>query len=249
MGFGIQMKLFPSTLKLILVLLFTSSFSGQAQTQVAFDNEAFRNSIGTTSISATAVMETTSTVTMGQERVWKMSGPFGGDVAALAIDPRNDQRLIVGTNDGQLFRSLDAGVTWQRVKPGVKASGYALGIIHFDHKSPNVIYIGATQIKNAINDATGGAVFVSHDGGESWREIEVMRGRSIRGLVQSVKDENILLIAARDGIYRSKDRGASWERITPDNDPELRNFHSVATDPRDANIIYVGTTHLPWKTR
>ncbi len=248
MGFGYQMRLVPPVLRLILFFLFTTTFSGQAQTQVAFDNEAFRNGLGTASISPATVMETTSTVTMGQERVWKMSGPFGGDVAALAIDPRNGQRLFVGTNDGQLFRSVDAGVTWQRVKPGVKASGYALGIIHFDHQHPNVIYIGATQIKDAINDATGGAIFVSQDGGESWREIEVMRGRSIRGLVQSVKDENMLLIAARDGIYRSKDRGASWERITPDNDPELRNFHSVATDPRDANIIYVGTTHLPWKT-
>ena len=248
MGVGKQTRLFPSVLRFILFFLFICPYASQAQTQVAFDNDAFRAGLGTTSISPLSVMETTSTVTMGQERVWKMSGPFGGDVAALALDPRNGQRLFVGTNDGQLFRSVDAGVTWQRVKPGVKASGYALGIIHFDYNRPNVIYIGATQIKDAINDATGGAIFVSQDGGETWREIEVMRGRSIRGLVQSVKDENTLLVAARDGIYRSKDRGTSWERITPDNDPELRNFHSVATDPRDANIIYVGTTHLPWKT-
>jgi photosystem II stability/assembly factor-like uncharacterized protein len=248
MGFGNQMRFVPPFLRLILFFLFATIFSGQAQTQVAFDNEAFRNGLGGAPLNTAAVMETTSTVTMGQERVWKMSGPFGGDVAAMAIDPRNGQRLFVGTNDGQLFRSTDSGVTWQRVKPGVKAAGYALGIIHFDHTRPNVIYIGATQIKDAVNDATGGAIFVSQDGGESWREIEVMRGRSIRGLVQSVKDENMLLVAARDGIYRSKDRGTSWERITPDNDPELRNFHSVATDPRDANLIYVGTTHLPWKT-
>ncbi|MBL8208490.1 MAG: hypothetical protein JNM09_29945 [Blastocatellia bacterium] len=242
------MRLVSPVLSLILFILITIPFVGKAQTQVAFDNEAFRNGSGGSAINPMAVMETTSTVTMGQERVWRMSGPFGGDVASLAIDPRNAQRLLVGTNDGQLFRSTDAGVTWQRVKPGVKASGYSLGIIHFDHERPNVIYIGATQIKDAINDATGGAIFVSQDGGESWREIEVMRGRSIRGLVQSVKDHNVLLVAARDGIYRSKDRGASWERITPDNDPELRNFHSVATDPRDTNIIYVGTTHLPWRT-
>ena len=246
MGFGNQMRYFPPTLKLILFFLFTYSIVGQAQTQVAFDNEAFRS--GLIAANPAAAMETTSTVTMGQERVWKMSGPFGGDVASMAIDPRNGQRLFVGTNDGQLFRSIDSGVTWQRVKPGVRATGYALSIIHFDYQRPNVIYIGAIQIKDAANDATGGAIYVSQDGGEKWSEIEVMRGRSIRGLVQSVKDENMLLIAARDGIYRSKDRGANWERITPDNDPELRNFHSVATDPRDANIIYVGTTHLPWKT-
>lgn len=246
MGFGMQMRLSPPLLSLIL--FFITIVSAFAQTQISFDNDSFRNGLMGVPGSSVLAMETTSTVTMGQERIWRMSGPFGGDVASMAIDPRNGKRLIVGTNDGQLFRSLDAGVTWQRIKPGVKAIGYSLGIIHFDHERPNVIYIGATQIKDAVNDATGGAIFVSQDGGDSWREIEVMRGRSIRGLVQSAKDPNMLLVAARDGIYRSKDRGASWERITPDNDPELRNFHSVATDPRDTNIIYVGTTHLPWRT-
>ena len=42
--------------------------------------------------------------------------------------------------------------------------------------------------------------------------------------------------------------GKSWKRITPDNDAELRGFHSVAIDPRDSGTIYVGTWHLPWKT-
>lgn len=246
MGLSKQIQ-FNLPLWLALFFLLTVGFLSVAQAQITFNSEMFRGGISST-VSATSVMETASTVTTGQERIWKMSGPFGGDVAALAIDPRNSHRLLVGTNDGQLFRSTDDGLTWQRVKPGVNASGYALGIIHFDRERPNVIYIGAIQIKDAVSDATGGAIFISENGGESWREVEAMRGRSIRGLVQSAKDPNILLVAARDGIYRSKDRGNKWERITPDNDPELRNFHSVATDPRDANIIFVGTTHLPWKT-
>ena len=246
MGFGVQLRFQFSPGWLVTLFFLTIPLT--AQTQVAFDNETFRTGINSTSLHPASVMETTSTVTFGQERVWRMSGPFGGDVASLAVDPRNGKRLFVGTHDGQLFRSQDAGITWQRVKPGLKASGYSLGILHFDYERPNIIYVGATQIRDAANDATGGAVFFSTDSGDTWREIEVMRGRSIRGLVQSMKDTNLLLVAARDGIYRSKDRGNNWERITPENDPELRNFHSVATDPRDANTIYVGTTHLPWET-
>ena len=34
----------------------------------------------------------------------------------------------------------------------------------------------------------------------------------------------------------------------PAKHDDLRNFDSVAFDPRDENIIYAGTYHLPWKT-
>jgi photosystem II stability/assembly factor-like uncharacterized protein len=44
------------------------------------------------------------------------------------------------------------------------------------------------------------------------------------------------------------DEGANWERITPAHHDDLKNFDSVAFDPKDENIIYAGTYHLPWKT-
>jgi len=184
----------------------------------------------------------------GQARLWQMTGPFGGDVTALAIDPRDSGRLFAGTQDGQIFRSTDSGVTWRRIKPGLKAPGFAITAILFDRERPSFVYVGASQIKDARDDATGGAVFRSQDGGEIWRELEGMRGHSVRGLVQAAKDPNVLAVAARDGIYRTLDRGATWQRITPESDPELRGFHSVAIDPRSVDTIYVGTWHLPWKT-
>src|SRR6202171_3317347 len=44
------------------------------------------------------------------------------------------------------------------------------------------------------------------------------------------------------------EEGGTGERITPAKHEDLRNFDSVAFDPRDENIIYAGTYHLPWKT-
>lgn len=186
-----------------------------------------------------------------EQRQWggvQMTGPFGGDVASLAIDPRQSNRIFVGTFDGQIFRSIDGGMIWRRVKPGLQAAGYALTVIRFDRERPGVIYAGASQVKDAPDDVSGGGVFRSEDGGETWQELKAMRGRSVRGLVQAAKDPNVLVAAARDGIYRTLDRGATWSRITPESDPELQGFHSVAVDPRSVDQIYVGTYHLPWKT-
>ncbi len=179
--------------------------------------------------------------TTAAKRVWQMTGPFGGDVVSLAIDPQNSDLILIGTKDGQIFRSTDGGSIWRRLKPGLSTTGFALNVILFDRSRPGFVYLGASE-------ASGGAVFVSEDGGEKWRELEGMRNRSVLGMVQAVSDPAVLAVASRDGIYRTKNRGATWQRITPDNDPELRNFHSVAIDPRDADTLYAGTTHLPWKT-
>ncbi|MGH9769943.1 MAG: WD40/YVTN/BNR-like repeat-containing protein, partial [Blastocatellia bacterium] len=177
-----------------------------------------------------------------------MTGPFGGDVTALTIDPREADRIWLGTSDGQLFRSTDGGNIWRRIRPGIKAPGFAITVILFDREKPGVIYAGMKPQLDLNDEANGGGVFISENDGESWSMLEGMRGRSVRNMTQSVKSPDVLAAAARDGIYYTRDRGQTWERITPANDPELKGFHSVAIDPRDADMIYVGTHHLPWKT-
>jgi photosystem II stability/assembly factor-like uncharacterized protein len=188
------------------------------------------------------------TASEGFDRVWQMTGPFGGDVTALAIDPRDPDRVLIGTSDNQIYRSTDGGVIWKRVRPGLKAPGFSVTVILFDEEKPGVIYVGVKPLVDITEETSGGGLYRSEDNGDSWRSLEGMNGRAVRTLVQSKKDPNVLVAAARNGIYRSTDRGGAWERITPLNDPELTGFHTVAIDPRDVNIIYVGTHHLPWKT-
>ncbi|HEY8460490.1 MAG TPA: hypothetical protein VIM99_08930 [Blastocatellia bacterium] len=182
------------------------------------------------------------------DRLVQATGPFGGDVTAMAIDPRSADRIWIGANDAQIFRSTDGGRVWNRIRPGVKAPGSAITVILHDSEKPGVIYVGLKPLLDLSDDAKGGGVFVSEDDGRTWNMVEGLRGRSVRAMSQSAKDPNTLAVAARDGVYYTTDRGKTWNRITPVNDPELRGFHSVAIDPRDAKIVYVGTHHLPWKT-
>ncbi len=184
----------------------------------------------------------------GYDRVWQMTGPFGGDVTALSINPRNADQILLGTSDGQIYRSTDGGLIWKRVRPGISANGFSVTVILFDREKAGTIYVGVKAVTALGEQTKGGSLYYSEDSGETWREFDGMHGRGVRGLVQSAKDGNLLVLAALDGIYRSVDRGQNWERITPANDPELRGFHSVALDPRDVSIIYIGTNHLPWKT-
>lgn len=238
-------------LKTMASFAFLLSFcAASVPAQVTAELEEFRNATKAWRITYVAPIDLAVSPASEFERarVWQMTGPFGGDVTALAIDPRNSDRIIVGASDGQLFRSTDGGQIWRRLRPGIKMPGFAVTLIVFDHARPGTLYVCLKQLKDAKDDATGGGLFSSQDGGESWREIAALRGHSVRGLTQAAKDANVFVAVARDGIYRSLDHCATWRRITPENDRELSGFHSAAIDPRDIETIYVGTWHLPWRT-
>src|SRR2546422_8530386 len=72
------------------------------------------------------------------DRMVQMTGPFGGDVTAMAIDPRSADRIWIGASDGQIFRSTDGGGVWKQIRPGVKAPGSALTVILLDSEKPGV---------------------------------------------------------------------------------------------------------------
>src|SRR6267378_1988267 len=44
---------------------------------------------------------------------WRITGPSGGDVRSLVVDPNDPDRFYFGTLDGQLYTSTDAGRNWR----------------------------------------------------------------------------------------------------------------------------------------
>ncbi|HLQ52362.1 MAG TPA: hypothetical protein VK129_12745, partial [Terriglobales bacterium] len=78
--------------------------------------------------------------------------------------------------------------------------------------------------------------------------IDALHGKSLRALALANTDPKTIVVGALDGVYRSIDGGDSWKLITPEHHNEMKNFESVAIDPKNPDIIYAGTWHLPWKT-
>ena len=179
-----------------------------------------------------------------QAQVWQAMGPAGGDVRALASDPAHPEQLYLGTTDGAIFTSRDAGADWEPLGLiGENQNALVTGIL-VDPRNSARLY-AATWTREASGE--GGGVFLSSDGGATWRD-SGLAGHAVRALVQSAADPAMLVAGALDGVFLSRDWGESWRRITPAGDAELRNFDSLAIDPRDPLVIYAGTFHLPWKT-
>jgi photosystem II stability/assembly factor-like uncharacterized protein len=174
---------------------------------------------------------------------WKVLGPDGGDARSLSYDPRNPDRIFVGTGNGTIFISHDGGRNWSRSALLGDHNDYVLDHIVVGD-TPDTMFVSAWSVSNGKT----GDLFRSEDGGRTWQSLEGVHGKSIRALGAAAADPRILIAGAIDGIYRSKDRGDTWERISPSNRLELRNIESIAIDPRNPNTIYAGTWHLAWKT-
>jgi photosystem II stability/assembly factor-like uncharacterized protein len=172
---------------------------------------------------------------------WQQVGPPGGDVRSLTADPRDARVLYLGTSDGHVFGSKDAGARWRQLGR-VSSPDTVVFTLMVDRRDSDVIFAGTWP----LSGGKGGA-WRSSDGGQTWKPAGLV-GQTVRAITQAPSDLGTLYAGTLDGVYRSRDDGKNWERITPAGHVDLRNFDSLAVDPSDPNSIYAGTYHLAWKT-
>jgi photosystem II stability/assembly factor-like uncharacterized protein len=172
---------------------------------------------------------------------WSAIGPPGGTVRTLASDPRDPDRIYLGTAQGILYRSDDGGQRWHRLTPGFPRRGCALDAIVVGPRG--VVWIGFWEV-----DARRGGVARSNDGGRTFTMLRGIDQESVRALALASSDPRVMAAGTVSGVFLSRDAGRTWGRITENGDSNLHHIESVAFDPNDAQVLYAGTWHLAWKT-
>lgn len=177
---------------------------------------------------------------------WFAEGPDGGSARSIAADPRNPDHLYLGAANGWIYQTHDGGKQWERLTRVGDRDDLVIDNILVDPADPRHVVVGAWVLADL--DHPDGGLYVSRDGGVSWTSQPEMRGQSIRALALAPSDPRIFVAGTLEGVFRSMDSGAHWERISPKDSEEIHEVESLAVDPKDPNIIYAGTWHLPWKT-
>ena len=108
----------------------------------------------------------------------------GKQIPALAVDPHDPKRLFAavlghpyGPNEERgIFRSTDGGETWQKVLYKDQNTGGS--DVEIDPSNPDVIYASLWEVRegpwedNNEFEGTGGGLFKSTDGGNTWKQLK-----------------------------------------------------------------------------
>jgi hypothetical protein len=146
-------------------------------------------------------------------------------VTSIALDPSDGQTIYAGTIATGIFRSLDAGVSWQAIGADVgRRQIFALAV---DPAAPATVYAGTD---------TGG-VYKSTDGGDSWSPAGLDDFTIVTLLVGP---GGTLHAATRNhGVFRSANGGTSW--IPASAGLPTGDVLALARDPANPGTLYAGT--------
>ncbi|KIL38521.1 hypothetical protein SD70_25660 [Gordoniibacillus kamchatkensis] len=196
---------------------------------------------------------------------WELKGPFlnGWEAYSVLGDSRHGNRIFAGTSHtayGPAIRvSEDFGETWRQIEDGPRyapETGFAMNriwqLVPGAPSQPDTLYAGA-------EDA---GLFVSHDRGETWRELDSLTKHPTRPdwfggaggmclhtiLTDPNNPQRIWVAISAVGVFRSDDGGETWKvcnrglNRVPTGQPDERVgfcIHKMVMSPFDSNTLYM----------
>jgi len=183
---------------------------------------------------------------------WRCIGPSrGGRVVAVSADPVNKMVFYFGACAGGIWKTEDGGVFWRCVSDGFMGTS-AVGSIAVAPSDPNVIYAGTGETAIRLDVSYGDGVYKSTDAGRSWKHIGLRNSKFVGRLCIHPQNPDLVYAAVlgdvfgpntERGVYRSKDGGASWERILYRSD--VAGTIDLTMDPNNPRLMFASM----WEAR
>ncbi len=193
-------------------------------------------------------------------RTWQRMGlEKTGRIGRIDVDPQHPNVVFACAlghaygpqQERGVYRTKDGGETWQRVLFVDEGTGCA--DLDVDPNDPSTIFAGMWSLQvdpwKLASGGTGGGVYVSHDGGDTWKKLSghglPAAGDSIGKVAVRVAPSNsqrvyALLERHDPELYRSDDGGGSWRLVSRNHDMAERASYYTRfnVDPGDPDRLY-----------
>lgn len=155
---------------------------------------------------------------------------IGSCVHRLVIDPHDSTRLFQQNHKG-LFRSTDAGDSWQRIESGIPSNfGFPMVVHPQDSNTLFVIPLESDEFRLPMNGQL--AVYRSDNAGDSWHDSsEGLPANFYAGIMRqamaydTIADNCGIYFGTSGGqIFYSRDNGNRWEAM----DCQLPRINSIS---------------------
>ncbi len=192
-------------------------------------------------------------------KTWKYIGLENTHVISnIVIDPHNSDIVYVAAlghvfadnSERGIYRSKDGGKSWQKILYVNDKTGAS--DIAMDPNNSQILFAGMWQSYRKpwklSSGGTGGGLFKSDNGGNTWKNISHDPGlpTGILGKIcVSVSGANsnrifAIIESKNGGVFRSDDGGNTWRRLFHGSEITQRAwyFSKIYTDPKNENLVY-----------
>ncbi len=179
----------------------------------------------------------------------------GGRVTTVHGVESQKNVFYMGTTGGGVWKTSDFGNNWYNVSDGYFKSP-SIGAINIYQKDPNIVYVGTGSDGLRSNIIVGKGIYRSEDAGKTWDHIGLENVGQIGAVEIHPDDPNTIYVAAigqpfknnkERGLYKSIDRGKSWDKILYLSDSI--GIVDVEFAPDDPNTLYAASWRAerkPW---
>jgi len=165
-----------------------------------------------------------------------------GRIADFAVNPKNHSEYYVGVACGHVWKTANAGVTFEPVFDNY--GSYSIGCLAIDPTNVNVVWVGTGENNHQRALGYGDGVYKTVDGGKTWKNMGLKKSRQIGKILINPQNTNVVYVAAEGsawgpggdrGLFKTVDGGKTWTKVLEIS--EHTGVNSMEMDPRNPDVI------------
>lgn len=155
-----------------------------------------------------------------------------GTLTSISESPLRFGLIYVGSDDGIIHRSDNAGESWTKITTGLPADYWVSTVQASAHKEGRVY----ASLNGYRWDNFQPLVYVSDDYGKTWGSISSnLPMEPVNVIKEDLQNENLIYVGTDHGVYASIDGGTSYHAFA-DGLPNTP-VHDLIIHPRDRDLI------------